>query len=191
MMRSSEEVLVTVAGDKLLGREYANGMAGVGDAFWASNNGEKGGRSGEGERDEMREECADALDTSRSLRLSAVILGFHVPAVAATLWALPLCPYCHLLGVAKTLLTPSLSHGQLFPKIHPAVLPLSSTQHILHQCHRHGMCGWKTPTSCRTTKDWRICTLNFEHYAAYAEASCAFACPVLTLSLLGHLGHLR
>ena len=65
MMRSSEEVLVTVAGDTLLGNEYANGMAGVGDALWASNNGEKGGRSEEGERDEMGGECADALDTSR------------------------------------------------------------------------------------------------------------------------------
>ena len=70
MMRSSEEVLVTVAGDTLLGNEYANGMAGVGDALWASNNGEKGGRSEEGERDEMGGECADALDTSRSLRYS-------------------------------------------------------------------------------------------------------------------------
>ena len=76
MMRSSEEVLVTVAGDRLFGKEYASGMAGVGDAFWASNNGEKRGRSEEGERDEMGGDCADALDTSRSLRALQVAALF-------------------------------------------------------------------------------------------------------------------
>lgn len=32
IMRSSEDVFATVAGDRLLGRVYAKGMAGVGDA---------------------------------------------------------------------------------------------------------------------------------------------------------------
>ena len=55
MMRSSEEVLVTVAGDTLLGNEYANGMAGVEDALRVGVVDQRRGGEREGVEDAERQ----------------------------------------------------------------------------------------------------------------------------------------
>ena len=80
MMRSSEEVLVTVAGDTLLGNEYANGMAGVGDALWALKTERKDEGAGG-----TKETCWRRVQTRWTRRALCAILGAHVPAVAASI----------------------------------------------------------------------------------------------------------
>ena len=151
MMRSSEEVLVTVAGDTLLGNEYANGMAGVGDALWASNNGEKGGRSEEGERDEMGGECADALDTSRCYSGEPRARCAPVSASWALLGRLsstssPLVDnLCYLYSACCS---PDTSPACPHTKINHLTLQHTLSELWLHPETRE----WRTPTSSRMTK---------------------------------------
>ncbi len=133
-------------------------------------------------------ECADALG---HVALPALFWDSTCPQLHnVTAWALPPPlphPHLHAALCTKVLLYPRPTRASPPRNLYC----LSSTQHIPHLCRRRVMHGWRTPTSCRTTKDWRTCTPNFAHYAAYAETPCTFVCFVLILGLSGHFRHLR
>ena len=46
------------------------------------------------------------------------------------------------------------------------------TLYNLLLCHPHETHGWKTPTSCRTTRDWRSCTQSSALYVVYVVYLC-------------------
>ncbi len=73
-MRSREDVFATVAGDRLLGRVYANGMAGVGDALGVEVNNQR--VVGRGKRQKEREKVESSVLAAVYPRTRHVVLLF-------------------------------------------------------------------------------------------------------------------